>query len=318
MGTGPFAVPTFESLRGSDHPIIAVVTKPEPPVKSRKGPPPAPVRTWAQQHGLPIFEPLRINDSDAVQQLCQSNPDLLVVCDYGQILKPDALASARFGGINLHGSLLPAYRGAAPVQRSLLSGDSETGVTVIHMTPKLDGGPILGTRCTPIRDDETAGELETRLSQLGVDLVHESIAKLEAWDGDSPIGAMQDPQLATKAPRLSKAEAEIDWNQSRRMIDCRVRGMQPWPIAFAQVEIRSNKPPLRLAILEVSEVETPAPDLRPGQIVGGKEFLVAAGDGVLRIDRLRPAGKREMTGQEFMHGYQLPSGTNFVALEEKS
>ncbi|MCA9137630.1 MAG: hypothetical protein KDB00_12750 [Planctomycetales bacterium] len=311
MGTGPFAVPSFEAIRQSGHQILAVVTKPEPPVKSRKGPPPAPVRTWATTHGLPILDPPSINDADAVEQLGALEADLLVVCDYGQILKPQALATARLGGINLHGSLLPAYRGAAPVQRALLACDRETGVSVIHMTPKLDGGPIVGAVTTAIKSDETAGELEERLSQLGVPLVMDSIEALSRWDGASVIGKVQDPGSATKAPRLNKSEAEIDWNRTRTEIDCHVRGMQPWPVAFAHLAVREDKPPLRVAITKVSAVDEAIDDLRVGQITGGKDLVVAAADGALRIETLCPAGKREMTGQEFQRGYQLPRGASF-------
>lgn len=311
MGTGPFAVPSFEAIRRSDHTLLAVVTKPEPPTKSRKGPPPAPVRTWASQHELPILDPVSINDAEAIAQLKSLQPDLLVVCDYGQILKPDALAVAKLGGINLHGSLLPAYRGAAPVQRALLNGDRETGVSVIHMTPKLDGGPIVATRRTAISDQETAGQLEERLSQLGVELVMQSIDELSRWDGESTIGEVQDATLATKAPRLTKQEAQVDWRRSRREIDCLVRGMQPWPIAFTTIKVRENKPPLRLTILKVTPVDEPTGELQPGQLTGSKELVVMTGDGPLRIDTLCPAGKREMTGEEFQRGYQLSRGSQF-------
>lgn len=313
MGTGPFAVPSFEAIRCSDHEILAVVTKPEPPVKSRKGPPPAPVRTWATEHDLTVLDPVSINDDEAIAAIHVLSPDLLVVCDYGQILKPAALSTAPLGGINLHGSLLPAYRGAAPVQRALLSGDAETGVSVIHMTPKLDGGPILATSRTPIDDHETAGQLEHRLSQLGVNLVLATIDQLADWDGHSMLGTEQQTELATKAPRLSKQEAEIDWSRDCRQIDCHVRGMQPWPIAFSQIKVRENKPPVRLSILKVTRVDEPIGDLNPGQITGGKDLVVAAGDGALRIDLLRPAGKREMTGEDFLRGHPLPRGTAFVS-----
>ena len=313
MGTGPFAVPAFDAIRQSEHEVTLVVTKPEPPVKSRKGPPPAPVRSWALQHELPIFDPLSINDDEAVERLNQFAADLLVVCDYGQILKPAALASATLGGINLHGSLLPAYRGAAPVQRALLSGDEITGISVIHMTPKLDGGPLLCTAETPIRDDETSGQLEERLSQLGVDPVMQSLELLINWDRESTIGQHQDPDKVSKAARLSKAEAQIDWTQPCRAIDLLVRGMQPWPVAYSLLKVRDNKPALRMTVLEVSRV--PAADqptsLSPGQITGGKQLQVVTADGVIQIERLCPAGKREMTGEEFMRGYQLQAGLQF-------
>jgi len=312
MGTGPFAVPSFDAVRESSHEVIAVVTKPEREVKSRKGPPSAPVRRWADEHGLPLLDPISVNDPVAIEQLRQLQADLFVVCDYGHILKPDALKASRLGGINLHGSLLPAYRGAAPVQRALLSGDRKTGISVILMTPKLDGGPILATRQTEIFDTETAGELESRLSLLGVEPVMECLHLLATWDGDTALGQPQDPAAATKAPRLSKREAEIDWTGSNREIDCHVRGMQPWPIAFGQLPIKESRPPVRLMVLSVASSDQNVDDLEPGQIAGGKDLVVASGDGALKIERLRPAGKREMTGEEFMRGHQLPRGLRFL------
>ncbi|MCC9602010.1 methionyl-tRNA formyltransferase [Stieleria sp. JC731] len=312
MGTGPFAVPSFEAIRQSENEIIAVVTKPEPPVKSRKGPPPAPVRTWATEHGLPIMDPMLINDEEAVARLQQLGADLMVVCDYGQILKPAALGSAKLGGINLHGSLLPAYRGAAPVQRALLSGDPQTGVSVIHMTPRLDGGPILASATTDILAEETSGQLEERLSSLGVDLVMESIEKLRQWNGEETIGEIQDPAKATKAPRLNKQEAQIDWAWSQSKIDCHVRGMQPWPIAYTEVQLRENKPPQRIAILKVSSVENDATDLAAGQVTGEGQLIVRCGDGFLQIDQLRPAGKNQMSGEQWLRGHQLQRGTSFI------
>jgi methionyl-tRNA formyltransferase len=312
MGTGPFAVPSFQAINQARHEVCRVFTKPPVPAKSRKGPPPAPVRQWAMAAGLPIEAPPSINAPEAIERLKTLEADLLVVCDYGQILSDATLRASRLGGINLHGSLLPAYRGAAPVQRALLGGETETGVSVILMTPKLDGGPILATERTRIGDDETAGELEQRLSLLGVDLVLESLDRLEQWDGESPIGEVQSGDQATQAPRLHKREAEIDWRRSRREIDCHIRGMQPWPIAYGQLPTREGKPPARLAILEVQRVEADLGDLSPGQITGGEQLVVACGDGALEIERLRPAGKREMSGEEFMRGHQLARGTAFT------
>ncbi len=312
MGTGPFAVPAFDALLNAGHQVVLVVTRPRPLVHSRKGPPPSPVRTWAVENGLTIFDPPSINDSDAVQRISKLGADLLVVCDYGQILKPAALAAAPYGGINLHGSLLPAYRGAAPVQRALLSGDRLTGVTVIHMTPKLDGGPILCVRETEIGDQETAGDLEERLSNIGIDAVLESVERLSAWDRKSAIGKMQDPSKVSRAPRLSKAEGEIDWSRTPREIDCHVRGMQPWPIAFTFLALDESKPAIRLAIKQVSRSDVPSGSANPGQIVAGDGLLVATGQGVIEINTLQPAGKREMDAHEFLRGHQIPSGTAFV------
>ncbi|MGB7325432.1 MAG: methionyl-tRNA formyltransferase [Rubripirellula sp.] len=312
MGTGPFAVPAFEALR-VEHEIVLVVTKPMPPVKSRKGPPPSPVRSWAETHGLPILDPSTINDPEAIASVAELDPWLLVVCDYGHILKPAALATAAIGGINLHGSLLPAYRGAAPVQWSMLNGDAVTGVSVIHMTPRLDGGPIIAKDETPIRDHETAGELEDRLSQLGVATTLRAVEQLSVWDGVSEIGEIQDAAKITKAPRLAKSDGDIDWGRSAREIDCHVRGMQPWPVAFTHIRVGADKPPVRLAIKEVAITDTDTSGRSAGEIITSDGFWVATADRAIEIKRLQPAGKREMLATDFLRGHSLPEGSRLFS-----
>ncbi|QDS88817.1 Methionyl-tRNA formyltransferase [Rosistilla ulvae] len=310
MGTGPFAVPAFEAIRQSGDSIAMVVTRPEIISKSRKPAPPSPVRQWAAANDLSVYDPPNINDDDAIERLQAQQADLFVVCDYGQILSSAALEAAPLGGINLHGSLLPAYRGAAPVQWALWNGDPETGVSVIHMTPRLDGGPVIASATTPIQVTETAGELEHRLSELGVASTLDAIETLRTWDGQSPIGAAQAKALVSKAPRLSKADGRIDWTKTVREIDFHVRAMQPWPEAFTLAETGA-KQPLRLVIREIAATETARPeDAAPGQvIVDARRLLIAAADGCVEILRLVPAGKREMTADEFMRGNQLPAGT---------
>jgi methionyl-tRNA formyltransferase len=309
MGTGPFAVPSFHALCEAGHQIALVVTKPQPPVKSRKGPPPAPVRVWAEEQGLEIFDPDSINEASAVERIRKVEASLLVVCDYGQILKPAALESATLGGINLHGSLLPKYRGAAPVQWAMLSGDEVTGISVIHMTPRLDGGPIIVTRQTPILNDETAGELEERLAILGVDATIEAVEMLSRWDGESVMGVVQDPAKVSKAPRLNKSDAEIDWGRTAREIDCHVRGMQPWPIAFTHFAPGQDKPPIRLAIKEIEILDQPTGDHHPGEILEGNGFLIATTDRIIEIKRLQPSGKREMAAIDFLRGHKPSPGS---------
>lgn len=300
------------------HSIACVVTRPQPPVKSRSGPPPSPVRAWADSHGLAIYDPDSINATNAIAEVRKHHPSLLVVCDYGQILKPAALETAELGGINLHGSLLPKYRGAAPVQWAMLRGESVTGVSVIHMTPRLDGGPVITTRSTPIRDDETAGELETRLSRIGVEATIEAVDRLAKWDGQQALGMMQDPSQITKAPRLSKSDAEIDWKRTGREIDCHVRGMQPWPVAFTHLPMAEGKPPVRLAIKQVRILDEPSGSHLAGQIVHSDQLddtklVVAASDSLVEVVRLQPAGKREMSGADFVRGHKPSEGTRFVS-----
>ena len=202
MGTGPFAVPTFESLFESIHDVAVVVTRPTHQRRSRSKAPHNPMRESAEARGVEVLAPEDVNSEVARKQLESLRADLFVVCDYGQILTSDALSIPPLGGINLHGSLLPKYRGAAPVHWAIMNGDEQTGVTVIHMTPKLDGGPALAERTTPIGANETTEELEPRLAILGVEPVHEAIALLADWDRESPIGVLQDPTLACRAPRL--------------------------------------------------------------------------------------------------------------------
>jgi methionyl-tRNA formyltransferase len=313
MGTGPFAVPSFDALRIAGHEIALVVTRPMPPVKSRKGPPSSPVRLWAETHGLEIYDPQSINDDEAVQRISLVGASLLVVCDYGQILKPPALAAATLGGINLHGSLLPAYRGAAPVQWALISGDRTTGVTVIHMTPRLDGGPILETRETPIGDTETAGELEERLSLLGVDATLSAVDRLSGWDCKSEIGTPQDPAKVSKAPRLKKSDGAIDWARSAAELDFHVRGMQPWPLAFTHFPVGGGKPPIRLVIKQIRPMtDRDITGISPGEILADDQFCVATGDVPVAITRVQPAGRREMSGIEFLRGHAPQPGSRLT------
>lgn len=309
MGTGPFAVPSFEALRQAGHEIAMVVTRPARAVKSRKGPPPAPVRDWAESHGLEVFAPDSINEAEAVASVAGKQSQLLVVCDYGQILKPCALETATLGGINLHGSLLPKYRGAAPVQCALLSGDQVTGVSIIHMTPRLDGGPVINRRELEIDEYETAGELEDRLALLGVTATLEAVETLCHWDGESVIGEMQDANAITKAPRLNKSDAEIDWDRPARLVHCHVRGMQPWPIAYTHFKPVGSKPAIRMAIKDIRVLDEPVTCHAPGEIVPRDEFVVATSDSLIEIQKLQPAGKREMAGVDFLRGHNPPAGT---------
>ncbi len=319
MGTGPFAVPTFEALLADGHDIPLLVTRP-PVMAKGKTPPPNPMREVAIRHAVPVFDPPNVNDLQVVGRLRELEPDLLVVCDYGQILSTDVLAVAKKGGINLHGSLLPKYRGAAPVQWCVYHGDRESGVSVIHLTPRLDGGPVLAQVRTAVDEQENAGQLEARLSLLGVETVRQAIAQVEAWDGQSPLGVVQDPAQVTKAPRLHKAQGHIDWSRGCRELRNQVRAFQPWPGSFAIWE-RSLGEPLRLIVIDVEPVraeEQPEAseflarldEYQPGQVVKSdrKVAWVRTGDGLLSLRKIQPAGKRVMEIDEFLRGYPLLEG----------
>ena len=310
LGTGPFAVPMFQSLIDSRHLVSALITRPVPPSKSRDKQPANPMRQLAESRGLPVFGPATINSEEEQRLLRELAPELLVVCDYGEILSSDVLSVPALGGINLHASLLPKYRGAAPIQWALLNGETETGVSVIHMTPRLDGGPVLATRATSIGPDETHPELELRLAALGIALVHNAIERLEHWDRSSPIGTAQDPTQATKAPRLTKEHGAIHWSRSAEQIRNQVRALKPWPGTYTFWR-RPGQEPLRLVIDDcfVSEVaHQPTPV--PGTVIyaDGEQLIVATAHGALGVTAIAPAGKRHMSAAEFLRGYRMREG----------
>jgi len=320
LGTGPFAVPMFRSLLDSAHEVTALVTRPTPPAKGREKAPPNPMRDLAEQRGVAVHSPASINSDDGRALIRSLAPELLIVCDYGQILAADVLALAPLGGINLHASLLPRFRGAAPIQWALFHGESETGVSVIHMTPRMDSGPILAVRTTRIASDETHPDLEHRLSILGIEPVLEAISQLSAWDRASSIGTSQDPQQATKAPRLKKDDGKIDWSRSAEQIRNQVRALKPWPGTFTFWS-RPDHEPLRIVIDTVSilglgiRAASRAADAneagyQPGEVVVSdrQQLIVATGEGGLSLITVQPAGKRVMPIADFLHGYPLREG----------
>lgn len=303
LGTGPFATPALRTLAASRHEVLLAISRPP---KGRRAPP-APVKLTAEELGLDTWLPATVNCAESQARLKELAADLLVVCDYGEILKPETLAVTKLGGINLHGSLLPKYRGAAPVQWAVLNGDAETGNTVIQMTPGLDAGPCLGVQQIAIDPDETAGQLEARMAELGAKLVLQVVEQLE--DGTaSPV--VQDKTQATKAPRLHKGQGEIDWSRSAQEIKNQVRALQPWPRAFTHW-FRAEGERFRVIVHRVSiDNETPTPaSAEPGEVVeGAEELLVATGAGLLRLEEVQPAGKRAMAAAEFLRGYALRVG----------
>lgn len=305
MGTGPFGVPTFRRLYEAGHAIAALVTA---PLKQRgKRPAPIrPIRQIAQEHGTPIFDPDDVNCQTCRTRLREYGADLLMVCDYGQILQAETLATARLGGVNLHGSLLPKYRGAAPIHWALYHGEAETGVSVIHMTPRVDAGPLIAQACTPIAPDETAEQLETRLSEMGAPLV---LAAIEALEADTARELKQDPALASKARRLRKADGLVDWSRSAEAIRNHVRAMEPWPKTYTFWH-RLNGLPVRLILGPVSVAAFSDPAAPPGAVLeaSGDRITVAAGEGAVVLETVQPAGKRMLAVREFLRGNRVLPG----------
>ncbi len=310
MGTGPFAVPMLKAILAAGHDVLVVVTRPTRPARGRKQPPPNPMRDAAEFAGVEVWAPESINAPESVERLQALEADLMVVCDYGQILSREALATAPLGGINLHGSLLPKYRGAAPVQWAVMNGETTTGITVIHMTPRLDGGPLLVQLETPIEPHETAATLEPRLAQLGAPAVLQAIDMLVDWDGESVLGDLQDPEQVTKAPRLTKKHGAIDWTRSATEIVNIHRGVQPWPGSFTVWD--RGQQPLRLIVSDMQVYQTDQLG-EPGEVIvsEGETLVVACGQGSIQLLKVQPAGKRLMSAEEFLRGYQLAPGVRF-------
>lgn len=320
MGTGPFAAPTFEQLYHAGHDVAALVTRPARNVRDRYKAAESLLPPIAARHGTPVIAPEDVNSAEAREQLAAWQADLLVVCDYGQILSNETLATARLGGINLHGSLLPKYRGAAPIHWAIYHGDTETGVTVIHMTPKLDAGPCIGQTRTPIGGDETTADVEARLSQLGAPLVLRCIEQLAAGQA---VSIPQDQSLATKARRLRKEDGEIDWTRSAKAIHNQIRAFSPWPRSTTWYFRREGEP-LRVMIDAADEVRASheagaagaSTSVEPGTIVAatGETLHVQTGEGVLAIRRIQPVGKKQISGGEFLRGYRVQVGDQFRSI----
>ncbi len=309
MGTGDFAVPTFRALYDAPHRVVALVTQPERPARGRQPPPVNRIKEIALGHHTPVLQPENVNSPESLAALRGLNADLFVVAAYGQILSAELLAIPPRGAINVHASLLPRYRGASPVAYAILQGEQETGVSIIGVEPRLDAGPIFGMVRTPIGPQETAGDLEDRLAQLGAPL---TVQVIEAIAAGSATGLPQDSRQTTRAPKLKKEMGEIDWARPAVAIDCHVRGMQPWPGAFTHAHF-SNRPPLRVLLSAVlpRDAATP-PNCPPGQVVWSDQTLIVnTGGGVLEIARIQPEGKRVMSAAEFLRGYPLRAGDHF-------
>jgi methionyl-tRNA formyltransferase len=283
---------------------MRVVTRPP---RGRKAETP-PLAKVAAQLGLPVWQPETVNSDEARAELRGENADLLVVCDYGEILKRETLAVTRLGGINLHGSLLPKYRGAAPVQWAILKGDTETGNTVIQMTPGLDAGPALGVQRVAIDLDETAGELEARLAEQGAELV---LSVVDALEAGTAKPQPQDKSAASKAPRLAKEQGLIDWTQPALAIKNQVRALDPWPRAYT-IWQRADEP-LRLIVHRAQVLDAVPAQAAPGTVLeAGSKLIVAASQGAIEILSVQPAGKRVLTADEFLRGYPLAVGGRLI------
>ena len=310
MGTGPFAVPAFLELYRTHHDIVALVTSPLHLQRGREQPPVSTVREMAREYGTPVLDPDDVNTVASQEQLSKCGADLLVVCDYGQILSASTLATSQLGGINLHASLLPKYRGAAPINWAIYHGETKTGVTVIHMTPKVDAGPCIAQAETDIDPDETAVELEQRLAKLGAWLVLRTIDALKSGNLEA---LAQNPALASKAPRLKKSDGLLNWTRPAVAIKNQIRALEPWPKTYSYLH-GQKAPPMRVIFGPVAVEDHPAAGA-PGTVLeaGGERLLIATGSGALAPKSIQPVGKRLMSVAEFLRGHSVRPGDWFGA-----
>ncbi len=307
FGSPEFAVPTLEAIAASRHTVVGVVTQPDRPRGRGQQVTANPVKQAAAALGLPILQPDRLKDEGFLAALDAWRADLGVVAAYGRILPAAVLALPPLGLINVHASLLPRYRGASPVHRAVMAGDTVTGVSIMRIVQALDAGAVYATAPRPIGPDDTSPEVEADLARLGAGLL---VGVVDAIASGSAVAAEQDDALASYAPKLEKAEGVIDWSLPARAIHNRVRGLQPWPMTWTFLGF------LRLIVHQTRVPDAAAPPgLRPGAIIGltADAIRVATGEAALDILAVQPEGRRPMRARDFAAGHRLMAGSQFSA-----
>lgn len=297
-GTPDFALPVMQTLLASPHTVAAVYTQPDRPAGRGRQPRASAVKQLATEHDLPVFQPVNLGDATAQAELAALHPDLMIVVAYGLILPSAVLAIPRLGCVNVHASLLPRWRGAAPIQRAILAGDTETGVTLMQMEAGLDSGPVLASRSCAIEATDTGGQLHDRLAQMGAQLLQASLGALEQG---VLVPREQDEAQVTYAAKLDKHEALIDWRRPAVEIERQVRAFNPWPVAETRYAGR------QLRVWEAVAESTNCAGQPPGTVMHADRhgIGVACGSGLLRLQRLQLPGARPVTAADFINAHSL-------------
>ena len=301
MGSGDFACPSLQALRATwPDALVGVVTQPDRPKGRHLALTPCPAKAVASPWGLPLLTPERVNDPESLAALRAWQPDLIVVVAYGQILRAELLALPPRGLLNVHGSLLPRYRGAAPVQWALAQGETVTGVTTMWMNAGVDSGDILLQQPVPIAEDDTGGTLSSKVAAAGAELL---VRTLQALQAGTLRPQPQDEAQATLAPKIRKTDGRIDWTLGARRLCDRMRAFNPWPCCTCVL-------PWKDAVLRVLQARAERGAGLPGAVldIGREGPLVMAGEGAVRLLAVQPEGRRAMTGAEFLHGCLLKVG----------
>ena len=294
IGTGEIGVPTLRALLNSEHEVVAVVTQPDKRAGRKQRIESPPIKKKIAKTRIPILQPARIKDQKATGEIRDFAPDVVVVVAYGQILPRDVLEIPRLACLNLHASLLPRWRGAAPIQAAIAAGDCETGITAMYMDEGLDTGDILLQRHVEILPNDTGGSLHDRLAQIAPEALLESLRLLSA--GNAPR-IVQDNARATYAPKLKREHGLIDWSESAEAIDRKIRAYNPWPGAFMKVDHQNLK------VFSASVVDLNG---QPGEVLrSDKDLIVATGKGALSLAEVQLEGKRPMGAAEFLRGHRV-------------
>lgn len=296
MGTPDFAVPALKSLASSEHEVCAVFTQPDKPRGRKMILTPPEVKVCAQSLNIPVYQPESMKNGDALEIIGRYNPDVIVVAAYGKILPKAVLDAPKFGCVNIHGSLLPKYRGSAPIQQSVLNGDRVTGITTMLMDVGLDTGNILLTEETQIGENETSGELFDRLAELGGNLILKTLSALEKGE---ITPKKQDESLATHTSKIDKSLCPIDFSKSAFEVHNKVRGLNPWPVATTKIGGKNIK---------VYSTRLCLKSGKNGEVISTKPLVVACGEKSVEILELQPEGKKRMTADAFLAGHKLEIG----------
>jgi methionyl-tRNA formyltransferase len=293
MGTPDFAVPALAALIDAGHEVLCAYSQPPRPAGRGHREQPSPVHVFAREHGIEVKYPVSLKNAEAQADFAALDADVAVVAAYGLILPKAVLDAPSLGCINIHASLLPRWRGAAPIQRAILAGDSETGVTIMQMDEGLDTGAMLTSGRIPIGDRTTAADLHDALAALGGELI------VQVLSNDLPVPVPQPEEGSTYAPKLDRAEGRIDWTQSAVALDLKIRALNPWPGVWCE------RDDARLRVLAATPVTGSG---APGAVIDAP-LTVACGDGALRLDRVQRAGKSAMAADEYVRGNPVPAGT---------
>ncbi len=304
MGTPDFSVPALQALINGEDEVVAVITQPDRPKGRGKKLSPPPVKVLAESAGIPVLQPTKIRTQEFADELRSYQPDLIVVAAYGRILPPSILDLPPLGCINIHGSLLPRHRGAAPIQWAIITGDKEAGVTIMQMDVGMDTGAMLLPAAIPVASDETAGSLFAKLSELGGTALIQALDLLRQ-NKLPPIE--QDHSLATEAPPLKKEDGCIDWSRSAKEIHCQIRGLDPWPTAYSFLDGKRFR-------FFSTELQGSSSSQEPGTVLRADRdgLLLATGKGGLLIREIQPEGKKRMSVEAYLCGHTLEPGQCFA------